>query len=75
MGGSGPGEGLGEEAGDEGGFVLWLKRLGIVGVIGFVPDIPAEDAIVFGEGSDDALYVGFEARLVGGVGEANRTGE
>ena len=72
---AGPGEGPGEKGGDEGVLVGGLAGGGgVVAVVGLVPDVPAEDAVVVGEGSDDAFDVGFELRLVGGVGEFFGTG-
>ena len=70
VGGAGPGEGLRQElvdAADFGGFVGG----GVASlIVGLVPDVPAEDAVVVGEGADDAGDVGLELGLVGGVEQA-----
>lgn len=67
VGGSRPGEDFGKKGGYEFWLVLWLVEALVVGIVGFIPYIPGEDAVVFGEGSDDAFDVGFEFGLVGGI--------
>lgn len=52
--GPSPVEGLGEEGGDQLGLILRLAETVAVVIVGLVPDVPGEDAVVFGEGRDDA---------------------
>ena len=74
MGGASPCEDLGQELLDL--VALGLSFFGGVGVdvVGLIPEIPAEDARVVGEGGDDAFDVGFEARVLGGIGESGAAG-
>jgi hypothetical protein len=58
----------GKSAGD---LAELLARLAIVRL---VPDIPAEDALVFAERADHALHVDLELRVVSGVGETRAAG-
>src|SRR5665213_1398608 len=69
MHGAGPGEGFGEElvdALDLGGFVFHAVAAFVVGLI---PDVPAENSLVVGEGSDYSLDVGLELGLIGWIEE------
>ena len=65
VGGAGPGEGMGEEHVDAGDLGGGVDELVAALVVGLVPDVPGEDAVVVGEGGDDALDVLFELGLDG----------
>ena len=43
-------------------------------VFGLIPDVPAKNAIVIGESSDDAFYVGLQFGLVRGVEQLSLSG-
>ena len=46
----------------------------VVRVVRLVPDVPAEDPLVPGEGRHDASYVGFEARVLRRILQGTRAG-
>src|SRR5581483_1456657 len=52
-------------------FLLLVRS---VFVVGFVPEVPAENAVILSECSDDAFDVGFQARTLGGVGKRGGPG-
>ena len=76
MHGASPGEDLGQELSDAFGFVGGLFWIVVAAafVVGLVPEVPAEDAVVSCEGADDAFDVGLELRFVGAVFEFSGTG-
>jgi hypothetical protein len=55
-------------------FQFGARVVAASGVIGFVPYVPAEDAIIIGEGSYNTLHIGFKARNLIRVGEGFGTG-
>src|SRR5580704_15012012 len=76
IGFAGPGEGFGEHGAHEialvGQFLLFVAAF--IGTAGFVPDVPAENALVVGQGADDSSHVGFEARKLRGILQRGGTG-
>ena len=44
------------------------------GIVGLVPHIPAQDAIVFCEAADDVLHIAFQAGILRGIGQRRLAG-
>ncbi len=67
-----PIEGLGQKSCNQFGLVFGLVEAMVVGVVGLIPDVPGEDAVVFRKGGDDAddIFLELAARRTGSESSA-----